>query len=295
MTSIQRLLICCFWASTTVLSAQNIHLWNGETGNDLLCQTNNYFEINNTEPYAGTNCLEAHFDNWNGAVLQLGDCSYYRENINFTQNLCFQIKANIPDQNIQMNIGAWHSSSNTVSPTIDITPFVVDGEVTDDYKLACIPLDAFRDGTFTALWLETIKFTVESPDPALRVHIDDLTLTDVLPSIPQQIEPIANNAIRVHYDSRYDALSASNPANYFITSTDDPLFANPVSPTFIGIHHFYDGLESDSLWLALSARTKIIIQYFERFSTPFFVRKPRRSPAMAAFSSLKEVETHLKL
>lgn len=261
--SIQKLAILIFSLGCSLLSAQNIHLWDGETNDDLLCQTNSYFKINDTEPYSGSSCLEARFDNWNGAQLQLGDCSYYRENINYAQFLCFQVKANIPGTTLHLTLGAWHSSDNSRSPRIDITPFVIDEEVTENYKLACVPLEAFRDGTFTALWLESLIFAVDSPDPNLRVYIDELILIDKVPTAATKIDPIASHSIRVHFDSRYNPMSATDLVNYHLTSNQDPLFLNPVFPKDIGIHHYYDGLESDSMWLALPKAHFTVILIFD--------------------------------
>ncbi len=233
------------------ISAQNIHIWNGETNDDLLCTLNNYFEYNNTEAFSSPTCLEGRFDLWNRATVFLSDCSYYRKNIAFTQSLCFQIKANKSDQKVFAALSAWHSPNNSLSTEIDIASFLASGILTTQYQQVCIPLDEFRDGNFTALWLESLLFKAENPEPDLRVYIDDIFLKDTLPATPTQVENISNQAIRVHFDSRYDNGSATKIDNYSLTSSDDPIFANPVHPSAVGLHYYYNGLEEDSLWLAL--------------------------------------------
>ena len=244
-------LLFLFFIALKSISAQNIHLWNGETNDDLLCSLNNYFEYNNSEAFSTPSCLEGRFDIWNRATISLSDCSYYRKNIAFTQSLCFQIKANKTDQTVFASMSAWHFSNNSISPEINIAPFLLNGNLTADYQQVCIPLEEFRDGKFTALWLESLSFKAENPEPDLRVFIDDIFLKDTLPAMPVQIENISNQAIRVHFNGRYDKQSAENISNYILTSSDDANYLNPVNPFSVGLHYYYDGLQNDTIWLAL--------------------------------------------
>ena len=232
-------------------NAQHIHLWDGETSDDLLCNTNDYFDFNTTQAYNGSHCLEGHFTPWHRATLYFGDCSYYRKNIAYTQQLCFHIKANIANPTVSVAMGGWHGPGNGASQDINIVPYISDGNVSTQYKQVCIPLNAFRDSLFTALWIEHLSFRVENPDTALRIYVDAISLKDTVPTSVSQIEHISNDVLRVHFDGRYDTALIKNTAQYWLTSTDDPAFVNPVYPAGVGMHYYYNGLEEENLWLLL--------------------------------------------
>ena len=253
------LLIC---ANISVASGQHIDIWSGEDSDDLICSLNDYMSFNDSQAFDGEHCLEARFDQWNHAQLRLDNCSHYRLNINYTQALCFQVKSNMALDKLSIQLNAWHSSGLGQSDLVDLSPYLNMGNISDRYQQVCIPLDDFRENGFTALWLEAISFKAEDPDPQLRVYIDDVFLRDQQAPEVDYVESISNQAIRVHFDGRYDRTSVQDLTSFYLISSDDPDFQMAINPDKIGQHFYYDGLESDSLWLALPKSHFTVLLYF---------------------------------
>jgi len=253
--SISTLFYCClFLIFSFTLSAQHIPIWDGEDPNSQDCGLNDYMIYNNTDAYDGQWCLEGSFTPWKSPTLQLNNnCwSEYRESIAYTQQLCFQIKANEVGFPLALSLYAWHSPGNTCSEIIDATSYLSNGQLSTTYQQVCIPLEDFATGPFTALWLESVDFYVDNPPDNFKIYVDDIFLKDTLPTAMSEVSTLSNQTIKINFTDRYDSLSVKTLGNYTLSSTSDPNYATPVAPSKAGFHYMYDGVENDILWLNLA-------------------------------------------
>lgn len=224
--------------------SQNLTLWDGETPDINGCQFSNG-NANNAEPHAGSWAFEAKVDKYNTAGINLKCQNTWRSDISSYTNITFFAKTNTPGTTIGLNLYGWPNTS----PTIDLSPYLAGGSLTDSYQLVSIPLSLFKTDSYGLYSVEMIQFKgINIPaGSTVSVFIDDIQVVDEQANQVNSFQLLSDKTVRLDISDRYHLTDVLQTSNYSITSPNDIDYAQATPPNNVGKHYFVTKFEPNTV------------------------------------------------
>jgi hypothetical protein len=176
-------------------------------------------------------------DRWNGPSLRLACSGKPRRDFSRFSVIEFSFRSATPDAgNPLFHVGTWNRQSRAVA----IKDYIEGGVIDDTFRLVRIPLSVLR----TDEWdLGNVEYLSWSPDPDRRIcYVDDIVLRQTEKPVPiaegkDAPFPESSTVLRIVLNRRWHEPTVRNTANYALSASADPAYADPVHPVEVGLEY----------------------------------------------------------